>query len=224
MDNSVRQAKTAAKRFEYPSSLVTKSLRLIANVISKAFWFIRFRGIENIPNDERGFLLVSNHPTYFDPVWVSIPIAKGLRFMAWDQAFEWPLIGNLIRYLGAFPVKLQAGVTKSAIVESLRTLRGGGVLVIFPEGERELSDGKMLEFKGGAAHIAMNSGVRILPVSIRGGNRVWPRGQKYPKFFRKVEITYHPPISPPERADSADLDARLEMINEELEKTIGSAI
>ena len=224
MDNGAKQAKTAAKRFEYPSPLVFGAVRFVAFLISKALWFVRFRGIENIPNDESGFVLVSNHPTYLDPVWISIPIKKkGLRYMAWDQAFEWPLVGKLIRYLGAFPVKTEASVTKTAIAESLRTLRGGGILVIFPEGEREFSDGEMLEFKSGAVHIAMNSAVPILPVSIRGGNRIWPRGQKIPNLFRRVEVTYHPTINPPERSDSPELDAHLEKVNDALIQTIASA-
>jgi 1-acyl-sn-glycerol-3-phosphate acyltransferase len=110
------------------------------------------------------------------------------------------------------------------VVESLRTLRGGGVLVIFPEGEREWSDGKMLEFKSGAVHIAANAGVPILPVSVSGGNRIWPRGQKFPSLFRRVKIIYHSPMYLPERPDDTELDAYLQKINDDLVKTIGSAI
>lgn len=224
MDTGVKQAKPAAKRFEYPSPLVVGLLRGIAFVVSKIFWSIRFEGTENIPKDEGGFVVVSNHPTYLDPVWISIPVKKNLRYMAWDQVFGWPIVGKLIRYLGAFPVKTEASVTKSAVVESLRTLRGGGVLLIFPEGEREFADGKMLEFKSGAAHVAMNAGVPILPVSVRGGNRIWPRGKKFPSLFRRVELIFHPTIRPPERDDRPDLEEQLEKINDELVKTIGSAI
>ena len=221
MDNGVKQANLKAKRFEYPSPLVFGFVRSVAFVISKAFWFVRFRGTENIPK-EGGFAVVSNHPTYLDPVWISLAIKKNLRYMAWDQAFAWPIVGKLIHYLGAFPVKTEGSVTKTAVVESLRTLKGDGVLVIFPEGEREFADGKMLEFKSGAVHIAMNAGAPILPVSVRGGNRIWPRGQKFPSLFRRVEIIFHPIIQLPERDDSPELEERLEMINDELVKTIGS--
>jgi len=216
--------KKSGKGFKYPSPLVFGLVRVVCIAISKIFWFLRFRGVENIPQGEGGLLLVSNHPTYIDPVWISLAVKKNIRYMAWDEAFQWPVVGGIIRYLGAFPVKTHAGVTKTAIVESLRTLRGNGALVIFPEGEREFSDGKMLEFKSGAVHIAVNAGVPILPVSIRGGNRIWPQGQKFPSLFHRVEIIYHPPMHLPERPDDMELDDYLDRLNRELIETIESGI
>jgi 1-acyl-sn-glycerol-3-phosphate acyltransferase len=190
--------------------------------ICKTLWFVKLRGKDNIPNDDGGIVVVSNHPTYLDPVWISIPFRKNLRFMAWDHAFGWPVIGRLIYYLGAFPVKLNSGVTKTAIVESLRSLRGGAALVIFPEGEREFADGRMLEFKTGAVHIALNAGVPILPVSISGGSAVWPQGRRFPRLFRKVTVTYHPAMHLTERPVDTGLDEYLAMLNDRLVSVIAS--
>ncbi|HEY2865998.1 MAG TPA: lysophospholipid acyltransferase family protein [Pyrinomonadaceae bacterium] len=213
-----------SKEFNYPSSLVTGALRAFGFSVSKLCWFLRYRGLENIPKDNASFVLVSNHPTYLDPVWVSIPVHRDLRFMAWDHVFDWPLVGKLIRYLGAFPVKTDRTVSKGAIVESLRTLRTGGGLVIFPEGEREFADGEFLEFKPGALHIAMNAGVPVLPVSVSGGSRVWPQGQKFPSIFRRVVVTYHPVLSLPACPPGVELDEHLEKLNRDLIKTIRSAV
>lgn len=213
-----------SKDFKYPSSLVTGALRFIGITVSKLCWFLRYRGLENIPDNHCGFVLVSNHPTYIDPVWVSIPVHRDLRFMAWDHAFEWPFIGKLIKYLGAFPVKTDRTVSKGAIVESLRTLRSDGVLVIFPEGEREFADGRLLEFKPGALHLAMNAGVPVLPVSISGGSRVWPQGKKFPSIFRRVVVSYHPLQNLPSCPPGVDLDVHLETLNQDLIKTIASAV
>jgi 1-acyl-sn-glycerol-3-phosphate acyltransferase len=212
------------KDFKYPSVLITGALRAIGLSVSKLAWFLRYSGIENIPKDDGSFVLVSNHSTYLDPVWVSIPVHRDLRYMAWDHAFGWPLIGKIIRHLGAFPVKTDGSVSKAAIVESLRTLRSGGVLIIFPEGEREFANGRLLEFKPGALHIAMNAGVPVLPVSIRGGNQVWPQGKGFPSFFRKVVVTYHPMLKLTECPPGIELDDHLENFNQELIKTIGSAM
>jgi len=206
----------SADRFSYPSPIIVDFVRFISLLISKALWFIRYSGRKNIPTDDRGIVVVSNHPTYLDPVWITLPIRKKLRYMAWDEAFEWRLIGRLIRYLGAFPVKHRKGITKSAVVESIRSLRDGAALVIFPEGEREFADGKMLEFKTGAVHIALNSGVPILPVSVRGGNRIWPQRRKYPRLFRRVEIVYHPLMHLPEKPEEVELDKHLEKLNNDL--------
>jgi len=178
----------------YPPRLVQEVLRLIANILNKTLWFIRYRGLENIPDRSvDGFVIVANHQTYIDPVWIVPPIKnRRFRFMAWDEAFEWRLIGPLITYLGAFPVSMDVGEALDAMREAVRDLRRGDVVLIFPEGEREPPDGKTLPFKTGAVRIAVHAGVPILPVTVRGGNRIWPRGQKYPRLFRRAEIVYHP--------------------------------
>jgi 1-acyl-sn-glycerol-3-phosphate acyltransferase len=181
-----------SNRDNYPSQFVVDILRLTGYVISKVFWFIRYNGLENIPaNDSGGFVIVANHQTYIDPVWICVPMRRRLRYMAFDKAFGWPLIGPLIKYLGAFPVSLEMGSVKT-MKTAIRSLRDGAALTLFPEGAREFADGEMLPFKTGAVHIALHAGVPILPVTIRGGNRIWPQKQKYPRLFRRVEIVYHP--------------------------------
>lgn len=177
----------------YPSLLVWDLLRFVAYLISKTFWFIRYEGRENIPPSSTGtFLIAANHQSYVDPVWIVLPMRRRTRFMAVDSAFGWPFVGRLIAYLGSFPVTDEPGGATRALKEALRTLRDGAILTVFPEGAREYADGKLLEFKTGAARIAQHARVPILPVSIAGAERIWPRGQKYPRLFRRVTITYHP--------------------------------
>lgn len=203
--------------------MVVGGLRLLAYVISKPIWRIKYRGKENIPTPNgHGLLIAANHATYVDPAWIGVSIKQKLRFMAWDQAFEWRLIGRLIRYLGAFPVQHGKTVTKSAIVEAMRALKDGAALLVFPEGGREFADGRMLEFKTGAVHLALNAGVPILPVTIRGGNAIWPRNQKYPRLFRRVEVIFHPIIEIAERPKTVDLDEYLETLNQRLVGIISS--
>jgi 1-acyl-sn-glycerol-3-phosphate acyltransferase len=178
---------------KHPPRIINQMARAFAWLVSKPLWFIRFRGRDNIPPDDTGaYLIAANHQTYLDPAWIGIPIRHDLRFMAWDEAFGWRFIGPMIRYLGAFPVSLDTGGTIKAMKQALRALKDGAALVVFPEGGRELADGEFLPFKNGVVRIAQQAGVPILPVTIRGGNRVWPREQKYPHIFRRVTITYHP--------------------------------
>lgn len=202
---------------KYPSPIVVRLLLLIAYVISKTFWFIRFHGTENIPPASNGSVLIaSNHQTYIDPVWICIPMQRKFRFMAYDKAFDWRFVGRLITYLGSFPVKHPVDTSKLFLKESMRSLRDGATLVVFPEGAREFADGEMFEFKSGAMRIAMKAGVPVLPVTIRGGNRIWPQGQKYPTLFRRVEIIYHPLIMVDETLDA-------DVWNERLKETITAA-
>ena len=198
-------------------------LRLIGYTISKTVWFIRYTGRENIPDRSvGGFLISANHQTYVDPVWVCLPMRRKLRFMAVDKAFEWRFIGPLIRYLGAFPVSMETGGTLKAMKYALRELNEGAVLTVFPEGAREFADGEFFPFKTGAVRIAMQAGVPILPVTITGGNRIWPQKQKYPRLFRRVEIVYHPLVHIVED-DKLGKDENLNKWTEKLRETIESA-
>lgn len=142
--------------------------------------------------------------------------------MAWDAAFDWFFVGGLMLRLGAFPVNTTGKRGKlDALKKALKYLRAGDTLIVFPEGEREFADGEFLPFKPGAAWLAMEAGVPILPVTIRGGNRVWAQGVKYPRPG-KVEIIYHPPVEVPKPENKTDLDGHLEKINQKLAEIIGS--
>jgi 1-acyl-sn-glycerol-3-phosphate acyltransferase len=177
---------------DYPPQFIVVLCKLIGFCISKIFWRIRFSGTENIPKDMPGGLIVAaNHQTYIDPVWICLKINRKVRFMAWDRAFDWFIIGRLIRYLGAFPVGLNRRGYVQASRKALQVLKDGATLIIFPEGEREFSDGNLLPFKLGAVRLAMEANVPILPVSIRGGNKIWAQDIRFPRF-NKVEIIYHP--------------------------------
>jgi 1-acyl-sn-glycerol-3-phosphate acyltransferase len=203
---------------KYPAPAVIQAIRYFWTSVSKIFWRINFHGTENIPqNLAGGLLVVPNHQTYFDPFWICIPIRRKFRFMAWDKAFEWFLVGDMIRYLGAFPVNLERG-SKETLKQAVRALRDGATLIIFPEGEREFSDGKMLEFKSGAIKIAMLAGVPIMPVTIRGANKVWAQDMKFPGFG-KVDIFYHPVMEIPRDRDDRE---QIDKLTDKLEEIIKS--
>lgn len=74
-------------------------------------------------------------------------------------------------------------------------------MVIFPEGGRGNLDGSMKKFKAGAVRMALEAGVPILPVTIRGGQHVWPNTQRLPRFRREVEVIYHPLFEIEQRED-----------------------
>jgi 1-acyl-sn-glycerol-3-phosphate acyltransferase len=174
--------------------------------------------------DRRGLLIAPNHQTYVDPFWITLPIRRKFRYMAWDEAFNWFAVGKAIRYLGAFPVRtFGRGGKIEAMKKALKYLREGATLIVFPEGEREFEDGKFLPFKQGAVRIAMEAGVPIMPVTIRGGNKIWAQGMKYPRLG-KVEIFFHPPFEVPKPGSKPDMDAHIEKLNRQLIEIIASEL
>ena len=177
---------------KFRSSILIEFVRFLTLGLGKIVWRVKFHNKQNIPvNNGSGLLIVSNHQSYLDPFLIGAPIKKRpLRFMAWDEAFDWIFIGSLIKKLGAFPVSLKRGGTVSALKQAVKILKNGETLVMFPEASREGSDGRLLQFKTGAVRLAIETGVPILPVTIKGANRVWSQHHKFPRLG-KIEIFYH---------------------------------
>jgi 1-acyl-sn-glycerol-3-phosphate acyltransferase len=198
-------------------------VRFVGRSISKVLFGLKYRNLDNIPQTRPGGLLVcANHQSFFDPFWICFPIKRSVRYMTWDAATRWFLIGSFIRSLGAFPVNLERG-GKTAFKMSLGWLKSGGTLVVFPEGARCLSDGKMLEFKTGAVRIALEAGVPILPVTVRGGHKVWAQDMKRPRLS-KVEIVYHPLFELPHTPEGINPKAHIEDLTQRLAEIIASQL
>lgn len=208
----------------YPPVKVVDAVRAFVRLTGRLLWRIKYVDKENMPaEDGRGLIIVANHQTYFDPFWICAPFRRKYRFMAWDKAFDWFFVGWLIRYLGSFPVDTKRGTTKNVLRESFAALRDGATLIIFPEGARSFPDGALVTFRTGAVRIALETGAPILPVTIRGANRVWSQTMKYPRL-ETVEIVYHPVIEvapPPVDADRHDY---LEEVTEKLKSTIAAKL
>jgi 1-acyl-sn-glycerol-3-phosphate acyltransferase len=195
-------------------------IRPIVGFFSRLFWKIEFTGTENIPANG-GVVIAANHQTYIDPFWLSLQIKRPIRYLAWSAAFKVPVVGRCLIWLGAWPLALE-GSDPAAIRRSLQWLREGGAVVIFPEGGRSTAAGALERFKAGAVRLALEADVPILPVTIRGGNQVWPRGWRMP-HLAKVMVVYHPLYRAQLAAgEEARVCARREI--EHLAQIIGSAL
>jgi 1-acyl-sn-glycerol-3-phosphate acyltransferase len=165
-------------------------IRKTGRELSKLLWRITYTGTENIPR-AGGIIIAANHQTYIDPFWVGFAIQRPLRYLAWNEAFDWPIAGKFMGLLGAWPLEVEKS-DPTAIRRTLGWLKDGGAVVIFPEGGRGNPDGSLVKFKNGAVRMAMEANVPVMPVTIRGAHKVWPKGYTFPRFAR-VEVVYHPP-------------------------------
>ena len=139
-------------------------------------WLYRLhaRGRENLPR-EGGFVLASNHVSSFDPWPLGIPLwpRRHLRFMAKSELYWFPLT-LVLNGAGAFPVRRgQADV--EAIETAVRLAREGHVVTMFPEGTRR-TKGLVKKFEArpwtGAARIALEAGVPLVPAAVKGTDRL----------------------------------------------------
>ena len=197
-----------------------EAIRPVVGAVSRVFWKIEYNGVENVPK-RGGVIIAANHQTYIDPFWLSVPIKRPTRYLAWSAAFRWPVVGRCLTWFGAWPLALE-GSDPAAIRSSLQWLRNGGAVVIFPEGARSTVTGNLDRFKAGAVRLALEAQVPILPVTIKGGNRVWPKGWRFPRLG-KVVVTYHPLIhAEPSANEETRACARRE--TERLARVIASAL
>ena len=178
---------------------------------------IGYRCRNNIP--VRGPLIIApNHVSYYDPPAVGCGVPQRIRTMAWDALFRIPVFSSAIRSLGAFPVKLKSA-HKSAIQESLKVLRNNECLMMFPEGARS-PDGTLQPFQPGMTRLALQTGATVLPVTITGGHKAWPRTCRLPRPGHRILIKYHTPIQVAAVRDRSTLPERMAELNAAVEKPI----
>ncbi|MFN0087889.1 MAG: lysophospholipid acyltransferase family protein [Blastocatellia bacterium] len=170
-------------------------------LLFRAFFSVEHQGREKVPG-AGAVIIAGNHPSYLDPVLVWMGVERGIRFMAWDALFRVPVVGRIIRAAGAFPVDIRKGRGEAAFQEAVRVLREGEALGIFPEGQRS-EQAAMGELRTGVARLAIETGAAIVPVTIGGASRAWPKTRLLPRSA-KIVVRYHDPI----RLDAEECAAR----------------
>jgi 1-acyl-sn-glycerol-3-phosphate acyltransferase len=164
-------------------------------VLCKLFFRLTIEGAGNIPR--RGaFILASNHASYIDPPILAVGcfkygLGRMLNFLAKDELFENRLFGWYIRNLGAFSIKRNFGDV-GAIRESIRRIRKGQPLVVFPEGERS-PDGSIKEGFPGIAMLAVKTRIPVVPAYIKGAEEVLSVKNKRFKPH-KIFVKYGKPL------------------------------
>ncbi len=149
----------------------------------------RVTGRENEPTREQGpYLVCANHQTALDPFFIVLATRRQQpHFMGKAELFRIPVLGFLIRKLGAYPVN-RNGKDVGAIKHAIKLLGEGKSVGIFPQGTR--CAGKPLrecEVKAGAGLIAARTGVQVLPVYIGMKHQKWC-------FLRRVRVVVGEPI------------------------------
>lgn len=157
--------------------------RPVVIALMRLFYKIEVIGEDNILKD-KGFILAANHQSFLDPIFMVVGLKQQVQYMAKKELFEKPVLGFLIRNLGAFPVSRGSNDT-SALDKAQEIVKSGGVLGIYPEGTRSKT-GKLLKAKSGTIVIASKTGADIVPAGITYTKR---------KFLRKgVTVAYGTPI------------------------------
>ena len=178
-------------------------IRLLNWILAHSLYRIKVVGHENIPA-EGGGLLVCNHVTYADPPLVLASLERPVRFLAYKEIYNIPIVKPFARAIKTIPVSFKD--SPKAILESLRTAReaieNGELVCIFAEGGLTRT-GNMLSFKKGFEHIMKGLNAPIIPMCI---DKIWGSIFSFEngKFFWKlpkaipypVTIVFGKPMSP----------------------------
>lgn len=176
------------------------------HLLGLSFWHFVFKwvnqvevfGEENIPKrGEEGVMLLYNHISAIDPFLVgatSMPFFSPVwwRAPAKEELFDIPIVREILASWGAFPVR--RGKRDLDAIRKMVEMLSHSVVVIAPEGKRS-TDGRLQLGRAGVGKILYDARPRkVIPVRVRGVDRILPKGKILPRIGIKTTITYGPPI------------------------------
>lgn len=163
---------------------------LISWPVLRGLFRLRAEGTENLPRDG-GYVLAANHNSNFDPWPLGLPLwpERFLRFMAKSELYWWPL-NHVINAGGGFPVR-RGERDVEAIKHAVDLAHEGHVVAMFPHGTRQ-KKGLVKRYQPrahtGAARIALEAGVPLVPAAIGGTDRLSRLGPLRVRYGRPLDL------------------------------------
>lgn len=160
---------------------------------------IMLRGLEHL-GPGCNYIFMSNHVSNLDPPILIPSIPGRCSVLVKKELFRTPVLGTGMRLAELVPVdRSDREAAIASVQNAITVLRKGLHMVIYPEGTRS-ADGRLLPFKKGPFHLAIDSGVPIVPVTILGTYESWPK-HRFAVQPGTVVVAFHPPLNPQEFID-----------------------
>lgn len=159
--------------------------RGLALILMKVFFNFRVEGVSNIPG-KTNFIVVANHNSYLDSLALGAAVPKKVYWVAANYLHQ-------IGWLRWFFKKTDTLALGSASRRAFQLLEANKNIGLFPEGKRS-QDGRLGEFRTGAALLAVKTGRPILPCAILGAYQAYPVNIKFPRLFNPVKVKIGKPL------------------------------
>lgn len=150
---------------------------------------VRVHGLRNFPA-QGSLLICSNHQSFLDPLVLGITCPRPVNYLGRKSLLRFPVFGWFLRFNDTIPIDRDAHAF-SGMKETLRRLKRGESVVMFPEGTRSV-DGEFKPLKLGFCALARRSKSSLMPVGIEGAYQAYPRGQSLPRPGRIHVVFGHP--------------------------------
>lgn len=156
---------------------------ILFRAFARGFFDFRVVGAENL-NFKGPALIASNHVSFLDPPFIGQAFDEALYFFARKSLFDHPIAGWILREWQTIPIDRDKP-DASSLKATIRLLKSGKKVLIFPEGTRSPDD-QLQKAEAGVGLFIAKTGAPVLPVRIFGSYGAFPRGAKFP---RPVQIT-----------------------------------
>ncbi|HZX43391.1 MAG TPA: lysophospholipid acyltransferase family protein [Myxococcaceae bacterium] len=162
-------------------------------------------GLENLPSGTCVF--VCNHQSNFDAPFVFARLPKHIRFVAKQELYRIPIFGAAVKAMGNIRVERtgSSDADHQAIQSAVDQVRTRTSILFFAEGTRS-TDGKLRPFKKGAAILAIDAQVPIVPLAVAGAHAITPKGGLWVHSRRPLVLRVGTPI-PTTSLTRADRDS-----------------
>lgn len=185
--------------------------RWVGRFLARVVWNTTVTGWENVPRTGP-VVLAANHTGMIDGPLVHGAARRGTHFLVKTELFREPL-GTILRWAGQIPVDRDNG--RPALVSALGVLRRGGVVGVFPEGNR--GRGAVTSAKAGVAWLAVNAQAPVVPVVVLGTRRTGERLNVIPGLRRHLAVHFCAPIAPVTAGSRREsIDATLALVRDTL--------
>lgn len=232
--NMIQDAEALYQHLPNASQSFAVTAKYAMKTIGKVLWGYEVHGQENLERlaEDRGFIIASNHPSYLDGAFLGAALPNAwLRrgsFLSKIELFENKIMAPIMRLAGGIPID-RKGDTARGVAVCKKFLRLGGFLVIFPEGT--IPDCKqIISFRRGAARMAIETGVPVVPARIIGAYEIYQLDTPMPRILRdengkrcKVQVVFGAPLEPPHLPKRISEKRKLEIIDE-FTKAIENAV
>ena len=159
--------------------------RILFLGLFKTCFTFKVEGSINLPA-KNNFIIVSNHASWMDPIILGVAINRRIHYIAMRSLYR-------IKWLKWFVKLLDALPTGASSQKAIQLLNHNKNIGLFPEGGCT-ADGKLRNFKRGAALLAVKTGRPVVPCAVTGSFQSFPRTARFPKLLLPIKVTIGRPI------------------------------